>query len=126
MALFGFGKRAKKTKDRPEAKRTKPRKALCRVCDARQQFSLCWRRLEYIVKCPCCGLDFGDPAVFYNRIQPSCLGCGEFLEQPGFEYGICDGCGSKHELVDGGKPCLLPNERQRKAMNLHGRARSQG
>jgi hypothetical protein len=53
--------------------------------------------------------------------MPACPQCGELLEHPGFEYGLCDVCGSKHELVPGTRPSLLPNKVQREAMAKHGR-----
>ena len=52
------------------------------------------------------------------------LAADEFLEQPGFEYGQCDGCRSKYELVTGAKPGLLPNKQQRAEMDKVGKARS--
>ncbi len=76
-----------------------------------------------MAKCECCGLDFPNPAKLYEPFQPICPQCEEFLEQPGFEYGICDGCGSKFELMSGTLPGLLPNRAQREAMNKVGRSR---
>ncbi len=78
-------------------------------------------RVDVFFQCPCCGLEFGDPEPFYKEIQPACPQCGEFLEQPGFEYGLCDGCGSKYELMPGTKPGLLPNKEQRAEMDTHGK-----
>ena len=82
----------------------------------------CWVRTAYLTQCMCCGLAFENPAALYQRNQPACPRCGEFLEHPGFEYGLCDVCGSKYELVAGAKPGLLPNKRQRDEMNKHGKA----
>jgi hypothetical protein len=75
-----------------------------------------------VMRCSCCGLVFENPAALYKRLQAACPKCGEFLEQPGFEYGLCDGCGSRYELVPGTKPSLLPNRAQRAAMAKYGRA----
>jgi len=66
---------------------------------------------------------FDDPAGLYRRALPVCARCGEYLEHPGFEYGLCDGCGSKYELVAGAKPGLLPNLKQRQEMDKHGKSR---
>jgi hypothetical protein len=65
---------------------------------------------------------FENPAALYNKNQPACPTCGEFLEQPGFEYGLCDGCGSKYEIMQGTVPSLLPNKKQRHAMNKVGKS----
>jgi len=77
--------------------------------------------MGYVEECPCCDLKFEDPPFLYKRFQPTCPRCGEFLEQPNFEYGICDGCGSKYELMPGTKPGLLPNKAQRQEMDSHGK-----
>ena len=67
-------------------------------------------------------MTFEDLDMVYRRFQPACPACQEFLEQPGFEYGFCDGCGSKYEIMTGSKPGLLPNKAQRAEMNKHGRS----
>lgn len=46
------------------------------------------------------------------------------LEQPGFDYGLCDCCGSKFEIVEGTKPGWMPNKDQRAAMARFGKART--
>jgi len=99
-----------------------PRSAYCRICEADQTFSRCWKRPGMVHQCTCCETPFEDPRALYKRQQPSCPSCGEFLEQPGFEYGLCDGCGSKFELMEGTKPGLLPNRRQREEMDKYGKA----
>lgn len=67
---------------------------------------------------------FQNTRQLYAQLQPACPQCGEFLEQPGFEYGFCDRCGSKHEIVPGTKPGLLPNAQQRAEMARRGVSRS--
>ncbi len=123
MALFrksepGSGKNPQKTP-------TLPNQAYCRICRAERVLTNCWRRNAPLRQCECCGMAFENPAALYNRSLPVCPKCEEFLEQPGFEYGTCDGCGSKFELVSGTLPGLLPNRAQREAMNKIGRMRSQ-
>ncbi len=103
---------------------TMPRIAYCSVCNRDQQFSRCWLRTTLVTQCGCCGQAFQEPRAIYAQNLPACPRCGEFLEHPGFEYGLCDGCGSKFEVVQGTKPGLLPNKQQRDAMNRHGRSRS--
>lgn len=133
MALFG--KTEKKATPTPAAKESRVahrdsdsarpvvgREVFCRICDKRQQFSRCWLRVNFEVRCPCCGMAFENPAEPYMKFQAACPQCGENLEQPGFEYGLCDGCGSKYELVPGTKPGLLPNKKQRAEMEKHGKA----
>lgn len=102
---------------------TLPRSTYCRICAAERKATKCWRRTQQQNECECCSLRFENPEALYQRTQPSCPQCGEFLEQPGFEYGVCDDCGSKYELVDGTPPGLLPNLEQRKEMNKRGRIR---
>lgn len=125
MALFGKGSRKKKAVEaQAAASKSQPvpgHVACCLVCGDRQQFSRCWVRIGRIVQCPGCGAAFSDPAKIYAQFQPACPHCGEFFEQPGFEYGLCDGCGSKHELVQGSKPGLLPDRKQRAEMAKHGK-----
>lgn len=75
-----------------------------------------------MTECPHCHLEFSDIEKLYQKRQPMCSKCGEFLESPGFEYGACDGCGSKYEFVDGAKPSLLPDKRQRDEMDQVGKA----
>ena len=124
MAIFGRGK-AEGGRAQAGAAGATPlvaRQAFCRICDDYREFTKCWQRTEHLKQCPCCGVAFDDPAGLYRRNQPMCPRCGEYLEQPGFEYGLCDGCGSKFEFVTGGKPGLLPNYKQREEMNKHGKA----
>ncbi len=100
------------------------RKAWCQVCRKEQQFTKVWRRGAQMRGCPCCGMTFENPAALYKLVQPACPKCKEPLEQPGFDYGMCDGCGSKYELVEGAKPGLIPNLQQREEMEKHGKSRS--
>lgn len=95
----------------------------CRICDAERMLTRCWRRTEMMRKCSACGQTFETPKLLYARFQPACPKCEEPLEQPGFDYGLCDGCGSKYEIMEGTKPGLLPNKQQRTEINSHGRAR---
>lgn len=123
MALFGRGKRGESADAVAAAHAPIPgREAFCRVCDGLRRFSTCWRRSGIMVACPGCGASFENPAAIYGRRQPTCPRCEEPLESPGFEYGVCEGCGSKYELADGARPALLPNKKQRDAMNVHGRS----
>ena len=124
MALFRRGDKPA-SNDRGAAASVRPvagRKALCRVCDTHRPFTRCWLRINFVPQCPCCGLAFEHPEVLYQRPLPLCPRCGEFLEHPQFEYGLCDSCGSKHELTSGARPTLLPNKAQRDAMDKHGKA----
>lgn len=98
------------------------RQAWCSVCDAQTAFTRIWRRAAMMRKCPNCGLSFEDPGLLYKRFQPACPRCAEPLEQPDFDYGFCDRCGSKFELMEGAKPGLLPNQRQREEMDKHGKS----
>ncbi len=94
----------------------------CRVCDAERMLTRCWRRTALVRQCTCCGTPFENPRLLYAKIPPVCPKCGEPLEQPSFDYGLCDGCGSKYEIVEGTKPGLLPNRQQRAEMEKHGHA----
>jgi hypothetical protein len=98
------------------------RPAWCRVCNREQQLSRCWRRTSQMTQCTACGSPFENPAALYRRFQPACPNCAEPLEQPGFDYGLCDGCGSKYEIVEGAKPGLLPNRQQRAEMEKSGKS----
>ena len=98
--------------------------AFCRICDGHRQFSRCWLRAAPVQRCSCCGLAFPDPRKLYQQDLPTCPKCGEYLECSGFQYGLCDGCGSKFELMPGTRPGLLPNKKQRAQMNTAGRSRS--
>ena len=119
---MGLFRRAK-----PEAKaleETRPlvgRVVYCRVCAADRNFSRAWRRMRRMPVCPCCGLEFKDLNALYAQHQPLCPRCEEPLEVPDFDYGLCDACGSKFEIMEGTKPGLLPNRAQRMEMNKHGR-----
>jgi len=125
MVLFPWNKKKQDTPSRKKASRLLVgREAYCRVCDSVRKFSRCWQRVDLVRTCPCCGLDFGEPRAHYAKVQPQCPRCNEFLEQPEFDYGLCDGCGSKYELVPGSKPGLMPNKAQRAEMDRHGRSRS--
>ncbi len=126
MALFGRGDKEKaETPQAQNASQVRPlpgHPALCRICSDRLNFSRCWLRVTMLTQCPCCGTPFPDPARVYAQTLPLCPRCGEYLEQPGFEYGLCDRCGSKHELIQGTKPSLLPNRQQRIEMEKNGKS----
>ncbi|HDP34650.1 MAG TPA: hypothetical protein ENN29_06015 [Candidatus Hydrogenedentes bacterium] len=98
------------------------KRAMCHVCGDVQSFTQVWRRAAMVRRCPNCGLVFENPEELYKRFQPACPKCEEPLEQPGFEYGYCDRCGSKFELMEGAKPGLLPNQSQRDEMRKHGKS----
>ena len=123
MALFGKGEKgkAKPGQDPNAGVPVMSQRAHCRVCDDYRSFSKCWRRVNPLTQCTACGAPFEDPGKLYEKFQPACPRCGEFLEQPGFEYGLCDTCGSRYELVSGTKPGLLPNKQQRAEMDKHGK-----
>ena len=122
MVLFGKqGKGEPDARSRAAVRPIMGRTAYCRVCDTDQRFSRCWLRVAPVTKCLCCGLLFKDPAALYEKTTPACPQCGEFLEHAGFEYGYCDNCDSKYELVAGAKPSLLPGPKQREAMNKVGK-----
>lgn len=126
MALFG-----KKPEPQPES--TQPRlpagmqmipakHAYCRICRDHRNFSRCWQRTAQMQGCPCCKQPFENAATLYKKNLPTCPNCSEYLEQPQFTYGLCDGCGSKFELLDGTVPSLLPNHKQRQEMNRFGKS----
>ena len=100
------------------------RRVFCATCNSEQTFTRCWTRPAMLRACTCCKTAFPDPAALYKRRLPACPQCGEYLEHPNFEYGLCDGCGSKFEIMPGAKPGLLPNREQRQEMDKHGKARS--
>ena len=126
MALFG-----KKTGDTgggggaavPEMIPLEPREVYCQVCVKKQKFARCWQRNLPMRQCPCCGLIFQSVEALYKQAVPLCPQCKEPLEQQYFDYGLCDGCGSKYEIVPGTKPGMLPNKEQRKQMAQHGIAK---
>jgi predicted nucleic acid-binding Zn ribbon protein len=96
--------------------------AWCRKCNADREFSQVWLRVRPAASCSCCGAAFDDVDALLHKNLPACPRCGEHLEHPGFQYGLCDGCGSKYELLQGAKPTLLPNAEQRKAMDQFGKS----
>lgn len=116
------GGRAEPEKSRQETYPLVARQAWCSVCDAYTTFTRVWRRAALVRKCPHCGMVFEDPELLYKRFQPECPRCREPLEQPNFDYGFCDRCGSKFELMEGAKPGLLPNKRQRDEMDKNGKS----
>lgn len=121
MLFFG------RKKDKNAGQPTNPlvaRRAFCSVCDTEQMFSKCWKRAAMVRQCTGCGTTLENSGQFYQDFQPQCPHCAEFLEHPGFDYGICDVCGSKFELPDGAKPGLLPNAEQRKRMGIFGKIRN--
>lgn len=96
----------------------------CTICRGERPFSKCWKRSGMVTTCTACNQPLGDPRTLYHhQQQPKCPHCEEYLEQPDFEYGICDGCGAKYEIMQGTKPGLLPNKQQRDSMDRHGRSR---
>jgi hypothetical protein len=118
VALFGR-KKDKRGGGSAAADEVRPllgKKAYCRLCRGDREFSKAWLRMRPVTTCTCCGLVFDDPGMVYAQHQPACPRCREFLEHPGFEYGLCDGCGSKFELVEGAVPSHMPNYQQRKEM----------
>ncbi|MCC6143363.1 MAG: hypothetical protein IT368_06120 [Candidatus Hydrogenedentes bacterium] len=122
MALFGRGGKQGDADERhPEFHPVVGRIINCGICGTARMFTRCWRRVRPMRKCPCCGLEFSAPGRLYAEFQPACPQCGEPLEQPGFDYGLCDACGSKYEIPEGAKPGLLPNRQQRAEMEKHGR-----
>lgn len=126
MGLFGRGERKGSKGDSAEdgTRILVGGTHYCRICDTEMAFTRCWRRVRPVRQCGCCGLVFENCHALYARFQPACPRCGEFLEQPGFDYGLCDGCGSRYEIVEGTKPGLLPNRRQREEMDAIGKMRS--
>lgn len=124
MGLFGGRNNQDKAPDsasRPTKRQLPGRKVYCRVCDTEQTFSIVWVRVEPVTTCHACRTPFANPAALYDLVPPACPQCGEYLEHPGFEYGFCDVCHSKYEVMPGTKPNLLPNKAQRDAMNKVGR-----
>lgn len=124
MALFGRRPdSSEKAAEAPSGMQPVPAKsAYCRVCRDQRTFSRCWLRAGHVHPCTCCKAPFDNVASLYKKNLPACPRCGEFLEQPGFVYGLCDGCGSKFELMDGSLPSLLPNLNQRREMGRFGKA----
>lgn len=122
MALFRRGGPDKPKGGLEETYPLVGRMIYCRICDAERMFSRAWRRGLLMRQCPCCKMEFENPALLYKRFQPICPRCAEPLEQPGFDYGFCDGCGSKFEIMEGSKPGLLPNYKQRAEMDKYGKA----
>lgn len=119
MALFGRWQRGK---GREEAVLPLPaKKAFCTVCNKEQTFTKCWRRNAMVRQCTSCNTPFENAGQLYQKRIPVCPHCGEHLEHPGFDYGLCDGCGSKFEVMDGTKPTMLPNKEQRASMEQYGR-----
>lgn len=125
MALFGRNDNKvaapSGSGDAPQGRPVLGRDGYCRICGKRVMFSRCWQRPRPLAKCEACGTPFDNPAAVYAKTIPACPRCGEYLEQAGFEYGMCDECGSKYEFVQGAKPSLLPSRAQREAMDKNGR-----
>ncbi len=129
MALFGRGDKAKgnargggaSSNPAAEVIPLVGRKVFCGTCEAERTFTKAWKRSTHVRQCPCCGMRFENPRALYAQAQPACPKCGEFLEQPAFDYGFCDTCGSKYEILEGTKPGLLPNKAQRAEMDKHGK-----
>jgi len=116
--MLGPARALPKEETRPLVGRT----VWCGVCNLELPFTRCWRRVQPMRRCSCCGATFSDPVRLHKQPAPACPRCAEPLECPDFDYGICDGCGSKYEIMEGTKPGLLPNRDQRLAMERHGRA----
>ena len=125
MALFPRGGKNKAASSaNQEVEETRPlvgRELICRVCEQTQRLTRCWRRLVPMRQCACCGQPFENPAALYAQFQPHCPRCAEALEQPNFDYGLCDGCGTKYEIVENTKPGLIPNRKQREEIRTTGR-----
>ncbi len=125
MALFGRSDKEKEavaSSGVPQARPVMGREGYCRICKKRVMFTRCWQRPRPLAKCEACSAPFDNPVAVYAKTIPACPRCGEYLEQAGFEYGMCDGCGSKYEFVQGAKASLLPNRVQRDEMDKVGRA----
>ena len=118
MALF---QKKEPVGRRPGTVPTTPTKIFCRICNAQREIVDCWLRTEAVTTCRGCGTVLENVAALYRRRQPACSACEEPLAQPGFEYGRCQKCGSKYELVSGTPPTLLPSRAQRAAMDRHGK-----
>lgn len=123
MGLIRKSSKSGKSKQQQEVRPIIGKKVHCSVCRKDRPFTRCWLRVQHVRQCQCCGMQFESPAKLYNQTVPSCPHCGEYLEQPGFEYGLCDRCGSKFEVMSGTKPSLIPNKKQRSIMNKRGIAR---
>ncbi len=128
MALFnrGSGDKRAAANATPEVHPTVGKSAHCHICGKHQTFTKSWLRAKPVTQCTCCGHALPNAAELYKKRLPACPTCGEWLEHPGFEYGLCDGCGSKFEITDGCKPAHIPNQQQRAAMNNVGRSWSRG
>lgn len=126
MALFGRGgdSRSSGSDSAPAAEvhTILGKQAFCRVCNKQSQLSRCWLRTKPMTKCACCNAPLPNAAELYKKRIPACPHCGEWLEHPGFEYGLCDDCGSKYEVTEGCRPTLIPNKQQRAEMDRIGRA----
>jgi hypothetical protein len=120
--LFSGGRGRKQGAGKQEKFPLMAREAWCSVCHKSTRFTRVWRCAHPLSACSACGCEFDMPELIYDRIQPTCPKCEEPMEQPGFDYGLCDCCGSKFELVEGTKPGLLPNKYQRAEMRKHGRS----
>ena len=105
----------------PDTAPLPPVDAYCRICDDRSTFTRRWRRIRTATHCACCGLEFAAVGRMISTFQPQCPRCFEYIEQPTFEYGECEGCGSKFELMEGTYPNLLPNKFQREQMDKVGK-----
>jgi len=122
-----FGRKPEDNQQSPQAassgmQAAPAKRAFCRLCGDHQMFSKCWMHMGQLKTCGCCNTPFEDAAKLYGKNLPACPRCGEYLEQPGFVYGVCDGCGSKFELMDGAVPSLIPNLQQRRDMRKFGKA----
>lgn len=125
MALFSRGPKKEESGGASAAGSTNilvGREVYCSVCKKPSAFTRCWRRVKPERQCACCGFAFADLRALYSASQPSCPQCAEPLEQPNFDYGLCDSCGSKFEILEGTKPSLFPNREQRQEMDKHGKA----
>lgn len=125
MAFFRRKKTGDPTPTKPSSERILVgRESYCRICKDVRTLTRCWHRVGLLSTCPCCQLVFDEPRALYAKNQPMCPRCGEYLEQPGFDYGLCDGCGTKYELAEGTRPGFMPNKEQRTEMERYGRSRS--
>lgn len=127
MALFnkkgGGGPAPDGEVQQPPAVQQPARRVYCKVCEKDTTFSKCWKRLLPLKACSVCKAPFRVPKQIYDMQVPHCPKCGEYVEHPGFDYGVCDECNSRFELVEGCVPGLLPNRKQRAEMEQYGKIR---
>jgi len=119
-----FRKQEKGEPARDNIQRLPSREVFCRICNKATTFSHVWKRISPQSYCMNCGYEFPDVDLVYMPFGPRCPQCEEPLEAAGFDYGLCDECSSKYELVPHTKPSWLPNQAQREKINQQGRSRN--